>query len=217
MQRPREALRPTRAEIDLEAVAHNLDVLRAHAPASRVLAVVKADAYGHGVVPVARRLREAGVHGFGVALAEEGLELRAAGVEGQVLVLNGVYGDAHREVLAAGLTPVVYDPQTLSAFARAAGGAPFRFHLKVDTGMARLGAPLAELAGFLGAVAETEGAVVDGGHDAPRGGRSGRGIHRGAAPPLRGGPRRDPRRRSPPSLRARRQQRRDLRPPGHPL
>ena len=74
-------MRPTRAEVDLEAVAHNRGVVRRVAAPARVLAVVKADAYGHGVVPVAARLERAGVDGFGVALAEEGLELRASGIE----------------------------------------------------------------------------------------------------------------------------------------
>ncbi|MFO0682729.1 MAG: alanine racemase [Sandaracinus sp.] len=144
-----ESMRPTRAEIDLEAIAHNLAVVRSFAAPARVLAVVKADAYGHGVVPVALRLEDEGVDGFGVALAEEGLELREAGVRAPVLVLNGVYGRAHRDVLEAGLTPVVYDLAQVEAFDRAAPDRPYRVHLKVDTGMTRLGVPLRELPRFL--------------------------------------------------------------------
>jgi alanine racemase len=141
-------VRPTRAEVDLDALAHNLAVVRRVAAGARVLAVVKADGYGHGVVPVAARLEEAGVDGFGVALAEEGLELREAGVGAEILVLNGVYGGAHADVLAAGLTPVVYDLATVEAFHHAWGGAPFSVHVKVDTGMSRLGVCVHELARF---------------------------------------------------------------------
>jgi alanine racemase len=157
-----ESLRPTRAEIDLDALVHNLAVVRAEAGASRVLAVVKADAYGHGVVPVVARLAAEGVAAFGVALAEEGLELREAGIDAPILVLNGVYAGAHREVLEAGLTPVVHDLDTVHAFARAAGGASFGFHLEVDTGIARLGVPVSGLTPFLDGLGRVPGARVDG-------------------------------------------------------
>ncbi len=149
IQLAEDSLRPTRAEIDLDAIAHNLAVVRGVAPTAGVLAVVKADAYGHGVVPVARRLEVEGVDGFGVALAEEGIELREAGVEAEIVVLNGVYGGAHRDVLEAALTPVVYDLADVAAFAAASRGAPFDVHLKVDTGMSRLGVPLSLLDRFL--------------------------------------------------------------------
>jgi len=162
LARAEESLRPTRAEIDLDALAHNLGVVRRVAGEARVLAVVKADAYGHGVAPVAARLERAGVHGFGVALAEEGLELREAGVRSQIVVLNGVYGNAHADVLAAELTPVVYDLGQIEAFHRAWGGAPFGVHLKVDTGMARLGVPLRGLDEFLEGLGRFREARVDG-------------------------------------------------------
>ncbi|KPK17034.1 MAG: hypothetical protein AMJ62_03225 [Myxococcales bacterium SG8_38] len=149
MRRAEASLRPTRAEILLDAIAHNLQVVRAAAPGRRVLAVVKADAYGHGVVPVARRLQAEGVDGFGVALAEEGIELREAGIDRAILVLNGINGGAHREIVAAGLTPVIYEISEASAFDVVAGGRPLDVHLKVDTGMGRLGVPLRELTGFL--------------------------------------------------------------------
>ena len=74
-------MRPTRAEILLDAIGHNFSVVRSAARGCKVLAVVKADAYGHGVVPVAQRLQAEGVDGFGVALAEEGIELREAGID----------------------------------------------------------------------------------------------------------------------------------------
>lgn len=150
------ATRPTRAEIDLSALAGNLHAVRRVAGTSRVFVVVKADAYGHGLVQVARRLEREHVDGLCVALAEEGLALRACGVTAQILVLNGVYGDAHERVLSAHLTPVVYSLEQAEAFARASrelGNRPVSVHLKIDTGMARLGVQLDELAPLLDAIA----------------------------------------------------------------
>lgn len=157
-----ESLRPTRAEIDLEAIAHNLAVLRGLAAPAKVLAVVKADAYGHGVVPVAARLEEDGADGFGVALAEEGLELREAGIRAPILVLNGVYGSAHADVLEAGLAPVVYDLGQIEAFDRAWPERPYRVHVKIDTGMSRLGVPRRELDAFLEGLGRFPRCVVAG-------------------------------------------------------
>ncbi|MDD9938555.1 MAG: alanine racemase [Myxococcales bacterium] len=147
------AMRPTRARVDLAALAHNLAAVRAAAAGSQVYGVVKADAYGHGLVEVARTLEGAGVDGLCVALAEEGLSLRAAGVKAPLLVLNGAYGDAHDRVLSEGLTPVAYSSEQLAAFAAAAGGGErVGVHLKVDTGMARLGVEPARLAALLDAM-----------------------------------------------------------------
>ncbi len=153
--RQRPGSRPTFAEVNLSAIAHNLGCVRSvvgrasRAGHAQVYAVVKADAYGHGLIPVAHRLEESGVDGICVALVEEGLALRAAQVEVPILVLNGVYGRDHAEVLRAGLTPVVYELGQAQAFVRAAEGRPVRIHLKVDTGMARLGVSLDELPSVL--------------------------------------------------------------------
>lgn len=157
-----ESLRPTRAEIDLDALAHNLGVVRETAGGARVLAVVKADAYGHGVVPVATRLQTEGVDGFGVALAEEGIELREAGIDTGILILNGGYASAHEDVIAAGLTPVLYDLGEAQSFARVTRHKPFGIHLEIDTGMARLGVQLRELEGFLRGLAKLPTLRVDG-------------------------------------------------------
>jgi len=143
------SLRATRAEILLDAIGHNLRVVQGAANGRKILAVVKADAYGHGVVPVARRLQAEGVDGFGVALAEEGIELREAGIDRAILVLNGINGGAHREIIAAGLTPVLYEISEASAFEEVSESRPIDVHLKVDTGMGRLGVPLGELSNFL--------------------------------------------------------------------
>jgi alanine racemase len=160
--RPLPLTRPTRAEVDLGAMAHNLRAVRAVARGSRVYAVVKADAYGHGLVPVARWLEHEGVDGLCVALAEEGLALRACGVTAPILVLSGAYGEAHERVLAAHLTPVIYSLAQVEAFSRAAHGRPVSVHLKIDTGMGRLGVALSELPALLDAVHAMPEVRIDG-------------------------------------------------------
>jgi alanine racemase len=149
---PADAVRPTRAEINLEALRHNLFVVKRHAGKARTWAVLKADGYGHGAPAVARTLERAGVDGFCVALLEEGIELRDAGVVAPILVMGGYYGTAHAELMARGLTPVVYDLAQVEGFARAVrasdGAGSVSVHLKVDTGMARLGVPMREVAAF---------------------------------------------------------------------
>lgn len=146
---PAEAVRPTRAEINLEALRHNLRVARSHAGTAQVWAVLKADAYGHGAPAVARTLERARIDGFCVALLEEGIELREAGIVSPILVMGGHYGSAHEELVARGLTPVVHDLEAIAAFARLVRAGvtegPIDVHLKVDTGMARLGVTMAEL------------------------------------------------------------------------
>jgi len=154
--------RTTRAEVDLEAVANNLKTLRSVADGAAIYAVVKADAYGHGLIPVARRLEQAGADGFCVALAEEGFELREAGIRAPVLVLNSAYGDEHAHVLRAGLIPVIFDAENAAAFWRAARGRPVGVHLKVDTGMSRLGVPLNQLGGLLNDLQRMPGLRIDG-------------------------------------------------------
>src|SRR5580700_12301501 len=154
---PADALRPTRAEVDLEALGHNLHVVRKHAGEARVWAVLKADGYGHGAPAVARTLERAGADGFCVALLEEGIELREAGIRAPILVMGGYYGGAHGEVLARGLIPVVYDLAQVEGFARlvriGAVDGPVDVHLKIDTGMARLGVTLDALPAFAAALA----------------------------------------------------------------
>ncbi len=149
---PADAVRPTRAEVNLASLRHNLHVMRRHAGSARVWPVLKADAYGHGAPAVARTLERAGADGFCVALLEEAIELRDAGITAPILVMSGYYGNAHEEVLARSLVPVVYQRGQLEDLARAARSlglrAPHPVHLKIDTGMARLGVPLGELAAF---------------------------------------------------------------------
>jgi alanine racemase len=144
---PEDAVRPTRAEVNLANLRHNLHVVRRHAGVP-VWAVLKADGYGHGSKAVARTLERAGAAGVCVALVEEGVELRQAGIRAPILVMGGYYGDAWGELIRHGLTPVVYDVGHVASLAsevRYSGSAPVPVHLKVDTGMARLGATPAEL------------------------------------------------------------------------
>ncbi len=151
---PADAVRPTRAEVNLEAVRKNLHAVRKAAAGQRVLGVLKADGYGHGAPAIARTLERAGIDGFAVALLEEGVELRDAGIKAPILVMGGLYGDAFEAVLGHDLIPVVYDRGHIEALARAArhAGVRARVHLKLDTGMARLGVRDGELPGVLDAL-----------------------------------------------------------------
>lgn len=138
---PSDVVRPTRAEISLSSLRINLQRLmrRSRAP---VWCVLKADGYGHGAKACARTLERAGAAGLCVALMEEGIELRHAGVTLPILVMSGYYGDAYHDLLAHHLIPVVHDPRQLEDLAsevRYRGVAPVAVHVKIDTGMGRLG------------------------------------------------------------------------------
>ncbi len=140
---PTDVVRPTRADVHLDALRHNLGQLRKAAGAVPIWAVLKADAYGHGAKAVARTLERAGVDGVCVALVEEGVELREAGIGLPILVMGGYYGDAFHELRHHRLTPVLSDEGQVRALAKAVAfseSATFSVHVKVDTGMARLGA-----------------------------------------------------------------------------
>jgi alanine racemase len=155
----------TRAEINLARIRHNfrelVDCLVADRDATRcasLWAVLKADGYGHGARAVATTLEHAGVDGLCVALLEEGIELREAGVSCPILVMGGYFGrhrDGIEALLEHRLTPVVYEPgqiENLAATARFMRRADVDVHLKVDTGMGRLGVREDELAPTLAAL-----------------------------------------------------------------
>ncbi len=132
----------TWAEIDLHALEHNYHALRSNlAPGCRFVGVVKANAYGHGAVTVARRLERLGAEYLAVACLSEAIELRESGISAPILILGGTPGDFAPELLHYDLTQTVYDLPTASAYAQAAQslGKPLRVHLKADTGMGRLG------------------------------------------------------------------------------
>jgi alanine racemase len=138
---------PICAEIDLRAISHNLaEVRRLVGPEVEIMAVVKANAYGHGLIEVARHAAASGAGWLGVARAAEGCELRRHGVEIPILVLGYTPPEQYAEILACDLAQAVYDFSLASALAEAArrAGRTVRVHLKIDTGMGRLGFPADE-------------------------------------------------------------------------
>jgi alanine racemase len=140
-------IRRTRVEVDLAAIVGNARAVRA-ATGVPIYAVVKADAYGHGAVAVAQALARAkAAAGFAVSLVEEGVALRDGGVTAPVLVMGPSQHGGEDEMVGARLTPVIESVEELAALAgvaRRRGG--LEAHLKVDTGMGRLGVPLARAA-----------------------------------------------------------------------
>jgi alanine racemase len=143
----RTSIRPTVAEVDVGAIQRNFRRIRAVVGGQvGVFGVIKADAYGHGAVAVARAL-EPLCNALAVSLVEEGLELRAAGIRGPIIVLGAYYNQHHADVLSERLVPVVYDPADLERFAAesARRGRRADVHVKIDTGMSRLGVSVAEL------------------------------------------------------------------------
>lgn len=149
---PSIARSPIVATIDLTALIHNLNQVRAKLTRPcDVIAVVKADAYGHGAVPVAQALCRAGVQRLGVATVEEGLALRQAGISAPILVLGAVMPDQLEELAASRLTTVLHDQDSLQQMA--AWAKPRHVstpvHIKIDTGMGRLGFRLEDLPALL--------------------------------------------------------------------
>ena len=141
-------IRCTSAHVDLDAVRGNYQAIAAmlqsestRAPAPDIIAVVKANAYGHGAVPVARALEEAGAGWLAVADIEEGIELRAAGIRARILVFGALSVSDLDGVFLHDLTPTISSPAAGRALeaAAAARGTSVRCHLKLDTGMHRLG------------------------------------------------------------------------------
>ncbi|MGC8762534.1 MAG: alanine racemase [Acidobacteriota bacterium] len=133
--------RPTVLRVDLGALIHNVKTLKAAAPGCSLLAVVKADAYGTGALPVSRAVLRGGADALGVALVEEGIALRQAGIGAPVLLLAPVDPDQAEDLLRWRLTPSVYSLAFLRAVAAAAEGLgeEVEVHLKVDSGMGRAG------------------------------------------------------------------------------
>ncbi len=133
--------RPTWAEIDLAAIRHNLSSIRQRAGRARVMAVVKANAYGHGMLEVSRVCRQEGVDFFGVASLEEALQLRQDGVSCPVLVLGYVAEEYAAVMVREEIRPCIFSLHSARAYSEAAvqQGKTAYLHVKVDTGMGRLG------------------------------------------------------------------------------
>lgn len=157
--------RPTVAEVSLAALRHNCRTACARVgDAVAVLAVVKADAYGHGAVPAARAFLAGGARGLGVSMVSEGVELRRAGIDAPVVVLGGAFAGEEAAVAAHDLQAAVWSPAQAAALAQAArgGGRTVRVHLKVNTGMTRLGCEVEEVADVGRAVAALDGVAIAG-------------------------------------------------------
>jgi alanine racemase len=131
------------SEVDLDAIRENVAALRALAEPAAFLAVVKANGYGHGAVPVAHAALDGGASWLGVARIAEGVELRAAGITAPIMLLSEPAPRAAADTVAHGITPVVYTETGIDALAKAVADAgraePLAVHLKVDTGMHRVG------------------------------------------------------------------------------
>ena len=151
-------MRPTWADISLAAIADNVALLADLVHPAKLCAVVKADAYGHGAIPVARTAMEAGASVLAVALVDEGRQLREAGIDSTILVLSEPRPNEFAEVVDLQLIPTVYQGEGLAAAAAAAAAAQKRLpvHLKVDTGMGRVGAPPAEVMMLADAITERD-------------------------------------------------------------
>jgi len=148
--------RPTWAEIDLGAITHNAGVLSRLVHPATLCAVVKAHGYGHGAVGVARAALAGGARGLAVALVDEGVELRQNDVHGPILLLSECEADAVDMAMSHGLTPTVYTGGGIALFARAARtlGQRTSLHIKVDTGMHRVGAAPADVPALARALVE---------------------------------------------------------------
>ena len=159
--------RPIWAEVSLGALTHNLRAIRQHVnpagtrgPRRKILAVIKSNAYGHGIVPVARALSKVRADWFGVTCSAEGAELRESGIREPVLILTGFWAGEEKRILDNHLTPAIMSADQLRLLEKAAAlqrkprKRPFDFHLKIDTGMNRLGIPPSEIPAFARALAD---------------------------------------------------------------
>lgn len=129
------------AEINLDAICQNVKAAMQKVGDARVMAIVKADAYGHGAVPVAKKLSQIGVFGFGVATAQEALQLRRAGIENLILILGPVFKDNLEELIEQDVSLTVFSLDAAKEISEAATNLHknAKIHIKVDTGMGRIG------------------------------------------------------------------------------
>lgn len=154
--------RPVWCEISLGAILHNLRVIRRQVGKKRkILAIVKANAYGLGAVEISRALAKAGTDWFGVTCASEGIELREAGIRRPILVLTGFWPGEEKRILQHSLTPTITQVEQLHQLERAAAGrrgarGKVAFHLKVDTGMNRLGILMSDVPRFARVLADSQ-------------------------------------------------------------
>jgi alanine racemase len=162
-------MRPTWAEISLTALQHNFRTIQDYvAPEATVCAVVKADAYGHGAVECAKALEAEGAIWFAVSCTEEGVSLRQAGVTGRILLISGFWRGEEQAIVEHDLTPAVWDWNHIELLEDAARkvhrgtGHPVPVHLKVDTGMSRLGLNTGEIGSLIEVIKEAEHVTLEG-------------------------------------------------------
>jgi len=136
-----EVVRPTHVEVDLSRLSENFQSIRRHVSPAKIMPILKANAYGHGMVRIARAMEKLGADYIGVAVLEEGILIREAGVGLPILVLGGIFGNQVPHFLKHGLTITASSLEKLRQVDEAAGrmGVTARVHLKIDTGMERIG------------------------------------------------------------------------------
>jgi alanine racemase len=160
--------RPDWVEIDLTALRHNFATIRDYvAPEAVVCPVIKDDAYGHGAIECAKALQSEGAKWFAVACTEEGVELRQAGISARILLLGGFFPGDEQLLLEHNLTPAVWDWQHIELLENAAEKADkapesVAVHLKVDTGMARLGVSLGDLPQMVDVIKQAHFVMLEG-------------------------------------------------------
>jgi len=145
-------MRPTWVEIDLNSIKTNIDTVKTIVGKDvSVLAIVKADAYGHGAVSVSKTLIKCGIKYLGVATLEEGMELRESGINHPIIILGSIQKDELDEVIRHGIVPTIYDLEILKELSNAAKkiNKNYGYHLKIDTGMSRLGIKTSDISNFL--------------------------------------------------------------------
>lgn len=158
-------MRPAWLEIDSSAITENVRRIQGYVGAeTAVLAVVKANGYGHGLVPAAHASLAGGAYGLGVAILDEALELRKSGIEAPILILGAPLPDCAEEIVAVGVSQIVSCRETVEAFSRAAvkQGREIGLHLKVDTGMSRVGAAPSEAVELARLIEELPGLRLEG-------------------------------------------------------
>lgn len=158
-------MRPTWAEIDLSALRHNFRTMKnLVGPMTTVCAVIKADAYGHGIEHVALALQREGAEWMGVTSTDEGAQIRDAGVNTRVLLMTGFWHGEEDEVVGRNLTPSVWDPWQVDSLQQTAAkrNTKARLHLKVDTGMTRFGIGLTDLPRVLEQIRQSPNLELEG-------------------------------------------------------
>jgi alanine racemase len=161
----RTATRPTWAEVSLENIRHNFRTVQRHIGRNvSICAVVKADAYGHGAIECATALEEDGAGWLGVTSLDEAIPLREAGIRARILLMTGFWRGEEDEIVRLGLTPTIWESWQIELLEKAASelGSKLAIHLKVDTGMGRLGVAPEDLAQLCSALKGSRHLILEG-------------------------------------------------------